>query len=425
MIGSSDLLSALREIATQEASILVLRALLFLSGVFAALSWVRRRPVLALLVASMGGLLGLGYWLVQIVSPLGFGTDPALTGAWAQAGVNALAEPSGSGFVWGTQPGLSLVSALASAGISIRLVVLAPQMATLLTLSLLILPPFGLLRSRTTAAFAASLALGGGLWPGVAPYGPVLLRPSALVVSGALLGVVLVLGQRRRVRKASNRSRLGVAVAFITAAALDRALGGGAQPSVSAALLLSGTTLILASPLRAALRHILPSAARARRAEALVLLCVFGGSGLLWWDPPRSVAGFDEARDGNAGLLRPMDWIRRNVPPDRVVLASPEYSAAIAAFAGRRVLFSPSAGPEAQASLPEPFRRARLFESARLGQPIARLADAFSVTHLFLGPGEASPPARGEASSTDEPRLQLFLVYEDVEDFRIFRLAKK
>lgn len=425
MIGSDGLLNGLRQIATQEASIPALRASLVLFGVFAALAWARRQPLLALLASSMGGFLGLGYWLVQIASPLGFGTDPALTREWAQAGVNALAEPRGSGFVFGTEPGVSLISALASSGMPLHLVVLVPQMAALLALVLLILLPFGFMKSGTAAAFAAILALGGGLWPGVAPYGSILLLPSALPSAGALVGTLLALAQRRNPRRLFSRSRLGVSVGLIAWAALDRALDGGTQPGTSTALLLNGTTMILASPLRAALRRVFSSSARARRAEALLILCVFGGSGVLWWDPPTSVAGFNEARNENAALQRPMDWMRRNVPSRSVVLASPAYTAPIAALAGRRVLFSPSAEPGTQNSLREPFRRARLAESTRLGQPLARLAEDFSVTHLFLGPGEASPPAGVETSTADEPRLRLVLVYQDVEDFRVFRLAKK
>jgi hypothetical protein len=425
MIGNDGLLNELRQIAGQPASIPALRASVFLFAILAALAWARRRPSLALLALSMGGFLGLGYWLVQIAAPLGFGTDPTATLEWAQASVNALAEPKGAGFVWGTEPGLSLVSALALAGIPLRFVFLVPQVATLVALGLAILLPFAFLKSRTTATLAASLVLGGGLWPGAAPYGSILLRPSALLLAVVLLAALLVLAGRRRVRRGFGHARLGISALLIAGAALGRAATGGAAPDLAAALLLSGATVVLTSPLRGALRRALTSPGRARRAEALLLLCAFGGSGLLWWNPPESVAGFHEARDVNAALLRPMDWIRRNVPTRSVVLASPAYSAPIAAFAGRRVLFPPSAEAGAAPTLGEPFRRARLAETTRLGQPLARLADAFSVTHLFLGPGEASPAAVAETSAADEPRLGLVLVYHDAKDFRVFQLVKK
>lgn len=425
MMPNPGLLEGFRQIAAQEASIPALRVALVALGALGALAWARRRPFPALITVSLGGVLGLGYWLSQIVSPIGFETDPAAASDWAQAGVNAWAEPAGAGFVFGTKPQASVVSALAAAGIPFDLVVEVPAMASLLTLGLLILLPFAMLKSRTTAAFAGCLALGGGVWPGIAPYGSILLRPAALLVAGALLGMLSLAARHRAVRRTFHGSRFGISAALVAAAALDRAWSGGAEGGVTAALFLSITTVILASPLRAALRKALSSPGPARGAEALLLLCVFGGSGLPWWDPPRSVPGFAEARNENAALLRPMEWIRQNVPAGSVVLASPVYSAPIATLAGRRVLFSPSADAGAQATLPEPFRRARLAESTRLGRPVARLAEGFSVTHLFLGPGEATPEAAAELPGDDEPRMILVPVYQDVKDFRVFRLVKK
>lgn len=422
MIG---LLSDFRGIASQEASIPALRACLVLFAIFAAIAWTRRRPLLALLVLSTGGLVGLGYWLIQIVSPLGLGTDPALTLVWAQAGVSALAAPRGSGFVWGTPAQLSLVSTLASVGAPLDFVHVVPQMAAFMTLVVVMLTPFAFSRNRTTAAFAASLALGGGVWPGVAPYGSILLRPSALLVGGGLVGILWMAWQMRPARRALTRFRITAVVVLTAGAALDRALAGGVEPSVAGGLLFAGLTLVLASPVRAMLRVASSSAAGARRAEALTLLCVFLGSGLAWWNPARSIADFGEARSDNVALLRAMDWIRGSVPKSSVVLASPAYSASIAALAGRRVLVPPpTVGDAPRTALPEPFRRLRLVESVRLGHPIERLADAFSVTHLVLGPGEPNPEI-GLESPTDEPRMKLVLVYEDVRDFRVFRLAKK
>ena len=426
MIGNGSLLlDELRRIAGNEASIPALRAILFLFGITAVLAWTRRRSLLALGLFSTAGLLGLGYWLVQIVAPLGLGTDPALSHDWAQAGVNAFAVPSGSGFVWGTNPHLSLVAALAAARVPFPLVAIAPQAATLLGISLVVVLPFAFLKNRATASFAASLAVGGGLWPGIAPYGSLLQRPLALVGACAVLVILLSLAQRQKMRRAFGRSRFRICGALILAASMDRAAWGGTEPTATAALLVCGATIILAGPLRVVIRREVSNLASARRVEALSLLCVFGGSGLLWWDPPRSVASFNGARDENAALKRSMDWIRQNVPANGVVLASPTYSTQIAALAGRRVLFPPSADGSSETLLSEPFRRARLSESTRLGAPLARLAEGLSVTHLFLGPGEPSPPAGAQGASADEPRLRLDLVYQDVEDFRVFRLAKK
>lgn len=425
MIPNTDLLSNLRRIAAEDATTPALRALLFLTALIAALAWARRRPLVALLALSLGGLLGLGYWLAQIEAPLGYGSDPGLTYAWAQAGVNALAKPEGSSFIWGEEPRASLVSLLALQGAPLWVVAAVPQLAAVIALGLAIALPFTLMRNRTTSTLAASLTLGGGFWPGVAPYDSILLSPSSvLVVFGALV-VLRVLTGGRTMKRAIRRCHPSIAVGMMIAAIFDRALSQGAQIGLTAALLLSGAGVILTRLLRVSLRKALSSPAQARRAEALLLLCVFGGSGLFWWDPPRSVAGFREARDENAALLKPMDWMRRNVPTSSVVLSSPAYSAAIAAFAGRRVLFPPSFPKGSKVEVREPFRRARLLESTKEGQPIARLAEAFSVTHLFLGPGEASPPSGTDLSLTDELRLILVLEYQDASDFRVFRLAKK
>jgi hypothetical protein len=423
--GQDGLLNSLRGIVGQEASIPGLRAALFLFAALAALAWVRRRPFVSLLALCLGGSLGLGYWLVQIVSPLGFGTDPTLTLEWAQAGVSAGAGPRGTGVVSGTDPQVSLISLLANAGIPFEDLVFVPAAAAFLTFGLLILLPFVFSRNRATAALAASLAASGGLWPGIAPYGSILLRPSALLGACTVVLLLLLAARRVAVSRALHRSRLAASIALVGAATLDRALGGGAEPGAFSALAHCAAAIILASPLRAALRSFVPAPLSRRRAEGFLLLCVLGGSGLVWWDPPTSVRGFNAARDENKALRQPMAWIRSNVPADSVVLASPLYSASIAAFAGRRVLFLPSVDSGTQTSLPEPFRRARLAESARRGRPLARLAESFGVTHLFLGPGEPGPPLVTDAPSDGETVMALVPEYRDLRDFRVFRLVKK
>ena len=253
----------------------------------------------------------------------------------------------------------------------------------------------------------------------------IVLRPSLLVIIYAASGLALILGQKREIRSRVNRWRPGIVLGLVGAAVLSRAWKGGTGADDISALPLMVASLVISSPLRAALRVFSSSLASARRAEALVLLCVFGGSDLFWWNPPRTVAGFAESRDLVAALRRPLDWISLNVPADQVILASPSYSAPIAALAGHRVLFPSKVDPRAGAAPGEPFRRNRLRESTLRGEPIERLAEAFSVTHLFLGPGEASPPLGVETRSPDEPRMRLVLVYQDAEDFRVFRLAKK
>ncbi len=183
-------------------------------------------------------------------------------------------------------------------------------------------------------------------------------------------------------------------------------------------------TLIMAPRLRTAIRARCASAARARRLEGLMLVSAMAGSGLLWWTPTETVPGFAVSRDPGTSLRRPLDWLRTNVPAGEVVMASEEYSAAIAAIAGRKVLFWPP-GVGSNDSLPEPSRRSRLYATTLRGQPVARLTESFSATHLFLGPGQPEPIPQDRPGEASEPRMQLVPVYSDVEDFRVFRLTKK
>ncbi len=422
---AESLLGALRSMLEQEASIPALRAFLFLFGICGALAWFRGAPRLALSLIVAGGFFGLSFWFVQIRAPFGLGTDAELTRQWAQAGVNAVGKTPGSGFVWGTDEEPSLIGALATAGLPTRFVFWLPQTSALLSLVVLTLLPLMLIRSRTAAAFAASLAAAGGLWPGISHYGSLLLRPSLLVVLAGASGAAILLARRSRIRRGFNRSRPGLAAALIAAAALLRAIAGDAESGTLAPLLLLAASIALASPLRAFLRQASSSQAGARGLEAFGLLAIFTGSGLFWFDPPATLKGFSESRMSGAALRRPLQWIAQNVPLGDVILASAPYSASIAAFGGRRVLF-PVSGDESRAGpLKEPLRRARLLESTLQGRPVERLAAAFSVTHLFLGPGEVTPPATETMDAVEEPVLRLVLVYQDVEDFRLFRLAKK
>lgn len=427
MTWADGLMDEVRRIVVQEASIPALRMGLFVSGALAAMAWGRRKPLLALCLASIGGLMGVGYWLVQMVTPLGMGNDAALTRQWAQVGVNSTAESGGLGFIVGTSPESSMLTMLASVGVPLSIVHLVPQLAVVMCLVAQIVLPWRLFRGGKTGMFAAILAVGGGLWPGVSPYGATLRDPMGLAVATLALVLSLAflsLGILREARRRLLRSGTRVAIGLMVLASLGRALAGGTEPGLAALLLITASVL-LASPVRRFLRGISSVRVPAHRLEALILFAALAGSGLLWWDPVASVPGFEATRDDLTALERPMKWIRDNVPPDRVVLAAPEYSASIAALAGRRVLFPPPAEEGAVEALSEPFRRNRLYRSTLQGLPSARLAEAFSATHLFLGPGEATPPSAEDVEGGGEPRLRLVPVYADAEDFRVFLLAKK
>ncbi len=91
----SVFLDAARGITGEAAVVFAMRALVFLFALFACVAWIRRGPLVSVFCLWLGALVGLGFRLVPIVSPLGLGTDPEATKSWAQAGVNALAEANG------------------------------------------------------------------------------------------------------------------------------------------------------------------------------------------------------------------------------------------------------------------------------------------------------------------------------------------
>jgi len=416
----------LRTVLDQAAAVPALRASLFLLAILAGLSWARRRPGAALLWLTGGGLVALAFWLNQIVVPFGLATDTHLRELWCQVGVNAAGPDAEGGFVVGIPAQESILSTLALAGVPRTALVAFPQGAVLACLGVLIALPLSLERSRTTALFAAALSLGGGVWPGAAPFGATLQKPAEFVLVAAALSLLLVvLRSSSSLRHRRSRAKGRICLILIPLAALVQAWGQ-AGATLVASLLLVTASVLLASLLRTMLRLASGSAARARNREACLLLLVFSGSGLFWWDPVASVHGFDEARDDDAALLRPMEWLRDNTPATSAILASPDYSAPIAALAGRRVVFPPPPlGENGEDPLPEPFRRNRLRASAAEGRPIARLVQAFSVTHLFLGPGEPDPGPGGGGAGETEPTLRLVRVYVDAKDFRVFAFTTK
>jgi hypothetical protein len=237
------------------------------------------------------------------------------------------------------------------------------------------------------------------------------------------MGIAIVLGRGRRVARAFHARRVAISAGLIGLASAARAFEGGIEANVVSWLCLTLLTLMLAPRVRTAVRLISRSRFGVLRIESALLLCVFCGGGLFWWNPPRSLPGFREARAEGVALGRPLRFISENVPVDSVVLASPDYSAAVAALSGRRVLFPPRPGDEP--AVPNPLRRARLLSLALEGRPPERLASLFSVTHLLLGPGEPTPPPPDTILASDPDVMRLIPVYQDVKDFRVFRLDRK
>ena len=410
-------------IAAQPSSIAGLRAGLFLFALLGALAWHHRRPQLSLLLFLAGTLAGTGFWLIQINGPLGLSTDVERTRQWAQAGVNGRGLEPGSGFVLGIPGERSLVSALSSLGVPLSATHAVPQAAVLVLLLLMIATPQFLLARPSTRAFAGILALAGGLWPGFEIYGSALRAPARTLVMATLLAFAVVVRARPGARRLVKRFRSPIVMSLLALGAFAVALPSE-WPDPWSPLITVCAGLLVASPARAATRQ-LSSPRTASSWEAAALFFIFCGSGIFWWDPVATVDGFAEARSRSDAIRRPMEWIDVNVQKRDIVLASPEYSATIAAIGRHRVLFPPPTRDGTALALPEPFRRARLMESARKGRPIAALATSFDATHFLLGPGEPAPPTETAADSSDETAFGLQLVYHDVKDFRIFRFTKK
>ncbi|MEO8358546.1 MAG: hypothetical protein ABI672_00830 [Vicinamibacteria bacterium] len=416
------MLTETRSVLAQDAAIPVLRAVMFFLGLLGSAAWVRlhRRGSWWLFVASC--IAGLSFWLIQIQSPFGLGTDEALTRGWAQTGVNLFAPSDDGGFVWGTPAQVSLAATLARMGCGEAIVHAVPQGAAIICLLLLFAIPLVHFRDKTTAAFCSILVGLGGIYPGTTSFAASLLHPESALALGFL---TLAIAWATRENGKPRGDVRGVAfISLSVVLALLRAGAAGPELMVAEVWILAGLSLLAASQARLWLEQTSASPQKQRGMEGAILLTVLSGSGLLWWTPTQTVKGFADARDPGVALRKPMAWILENVSPREVVLSSRAYSASISALAGRRVLFPPLTLAAPAEILPEPFRRNRLWETTLRGEPSQRLAEHFNATHLFLGPGEATPTP-GSGGSRAEPALDLIPVYQDIEDFRIFRLTKK
>lgn len=410
-------------LTASEESVTALRTLLFAAGLLAAALWDRARPGLAVIVLTLAGAASLAYWLVQVSIPLGLGAEPALTAMWAQTGINASLGRSDLGFVWGTEPVVSMAAALAAMGLPREAAFRLPQLGPFVALGLLVLTPIMVMRRRISGLFAAGLALGGGLWPGHsvldAAMGPGF-------TAGALVAGLVVVGlsTRPRLRRLRRGHAFSLALTLVAMGALLSTHSSESAWAGAGAAMLAGATMAMAPWFRAGARDRL-GAGPARRAEAVVLVMAFAGSGLFWWDPLRTVPGFIDSREPDVAIMRPLSWLSANVNRGEVILVSRTYGSLVAAHSGHRVLFLLRPGEADEVAVPEPARRARFNRSVLEGHPLGRLAEHYSVTHLLLGPGEAEPAGIGSAASSTEPTLGMNLVYQDAEDFRVFRFTKK
>lgn len=419
-----DSWSDLRGMVQTIESLTTLRAILFGLGLFGAWLWSRARPRAAVLMLCAGSAIGLLFWIMQIRTPLGLGSHAELTREWAQVGVNASIRRADLGFVWGAAPTRSMATELAAIGVPVEAVFMLPQIGTVVTLALFAALPLLSIGPRTSAMFAAALTLGGGLWPGRSVFEAVLFLPElAAMFAGSAVVLAAALHMRRaRIKPRFSFKALLVLIAVGSLLAAPAADGWRAGIGL---LLLAAASMASASGLRVVIRRASGSSARSQRVEALVLLTVFSGSGLFWWNPPQTSIPFLTSRNESAAILRPLSWIRTHVPRDKVVVASRSYVPFVAAHTGHRVLVLRFPGEGEELGISEPARRARFNQSVLEGRPVTRLAEHYSATHLLLGPGEETPVVPSPPRSLDEPASSLELLYQDAEDFRVFRFVRR
>jgi hypothetical protein len=150
---------------------------------------------------------------------------------------------------------------------------------------------------------------------------------------------------------------------------------------------------------------------------AALVACAAPGSFLAWWDPPKldPVAKASLA-PLSPNLLRPMEWIRRETPREAVFMAGPEYSAALATLAGRRVLRAPFL-EEAK----DDERRVRTERVTLSGRDSAPLRARYRVSHVLVAPGDFR--AHGLRAPEDlAGRGGFRLLYSDAEGLRVYEL---
>lgn len=390
----------------------LLRWFLFLLLCASGWCWSRRRfgTAAALFLAAQGGAIV--FWTAQMREPIGMDSAPVVQEIWARIRVAHEHRDPGLGYVAGTRAPATLLTRVAAAGLNPGLIkgafAAAPAVLVLALAFAASCVAGSPARRWLTMALAGTSA---PLWSLIVdlPAGA-LARPEAAWIASLIL-VALVASSRllafgRRAWWLAGLIALSLVagMAFSGETALVRAspfdwLGLAAAPV--AALLLVPALRSLALALR--------SAPLGRtRVEAIVMVSIGVGSSWLWWEPARTIRGFDEACAETSALDAPLDWLRSAAPAGGTIASSPPYAALVSEHTGRQTLMAVSTpGQDAD----RPYRRARLLESLFRGQPDASLVAAFGVTHLLVGPGDPDPP---EGS--------LRRVYEDENDFRVYEL---
>lgn len=153
---------------------------------------------------------------------------------------------------------------------------------------------------------------------------------------------------------------------------------------------------------------------------ALLLLAGLPGAFLTWWPPlkldPQAYASLHPVP---AELVATTDWMRAQLPPCAVVVASPDYASAVAILARRQVLRAPQLLRTADEERRERVESS-LFSSGPLGE---RNASRYGVSHLLLGPGDAR--RWGFGGELDPPVPGRFrLLFAEPKGFRVYALER-
>jgi len=153
---------------------------------------------------------------------------------------------------------------------------------------------------------------------------------------------------------------------------------------------------------------------------ALLLAATAPGSTLAWWEPARlDPVARASAEPLAAGVVEPMEWIRRETPKTAVVLASPDYAPLVAALAGRRVLRAPTL-----LTPPDDERRRRLERAVLTGTepPPRALLERYGLRFVVAAPGDFQDFGI-QAPHELAARPHLRLRHVSVQGFRVYEVV--
>jgi hypothetical protein len=389
--------------------------------------WFRRRfglSSLLFLIAQSGALL---FWIVQLHSPIGLDRTPATQEFWARIAVAHETGDPRSAYVAGNRGEATLLTRLAAGGLNAGTMETFFAFAPIALVLAFSFTGFCVAGSWPRRCLTAALAsTSAPLW-GLAVDLPAeaLVRPSAALIAAFTIGLLAAATWAAPRARRPAWLALVTLVGLVAGDVLSRGVPGS-RASLLQWLFLASVplaALFLVPLTRTAAQALGRTRSRRGALEALLLVSVGASSSWFWWEPARTVPGFDEARSLTRAIDAPMDWIRTSAPKGATIASSPGYSALISAKSGRRALMPTVPDP----SLTQPYRREKLLASLQRDQPDASLAESFGVTHLFLGPGESDPASPAKAREGSEPasRLQLRQVFRDANDFRIYELIPR